>query len=396
MKIAFFIDSLRAGGKERQLAELVKGLTARRLAECTIVSMSRDNHYFDGTGHAVHYLVRRSRKDLGQFVRFYRFLKDLKPDLIHTWDYMTSVYVVPAAYALKLRLVNGMIRDAPPFGRGFDARLFWGRLSFPFAEAVVANSRAGLAAYGAPRDKSHCIHNGFDFARFGAQSAPARQVQGRETGSPYLIGMVASCTENKDYGTFFKAAELVCRKRQDVSFIAVGEGTDGSVCKGLIPSHIRDRVRLMGKRKDVEAIVGQFDIGVLATTCRHGEGISNAIMEYMAAGKPVVATDAGGTTELVVDSATGFLAPQGDCRTMAHHMLMLLQNRRMAEAMGRAGKERILNVFSLERMVDAYVSLYARLLEPGSCPASGLRPVSPEGELPLVDTMTGQRRQDRP
>lgn len=363
IKILYFTDSLRAGGKERQLAELVKGLTLLKICQCAVISMSHDNHYFVNSDIEVHYLVRKYKKDINLFFRFYSIVKTMKPDIIHTWDSMTSVYAIPSAKLLNIRLVNGMIRDALPDGGIYDKRRFWSRLSFPFSDVLVANSQAGLRSYGAPPHKSHCIYNGFDFKRLEVNNSSEESSSAPNIDTRYVVGMVASFSENKDYLSFFKAAELVLEQRRDVTFVAVGEGTSGTACEQLIPEQIRSYFRLMGKQRNVESIVSHFDIGVLSTSDRHGEGISNSITEYMAYGKPVVATDAGGTNELVIEGTTGYLVKRGDYRTMADYLLTLLNDRALAETMGNAGRQRITNEFSLDRMIDGYTSLYSKILD---------------------------------
>jgi len=361
MRVLFFIDSLRSGGKERQLAELVKSLGSRNMCQCTIVSMSYDNHYFSNSDIEIHYLIRRYKKDVNLFYKFYLIVKAMRPEIIHTWDSMTSIYAIPSAKLLNIKLINGMIRDAPSTFAPFDKRLFWSRLSFPFSDVIVANSRAGLEAYAVPAQKSHCIYNGFDFNRLASNTSKSDTIiPGVKTG--YVVGMVASFSENKDYQSFFKAAEIVLKQRQDVTFVAVGEGTSTTECEKLISPRIRSHFRLIGKQHNVESIVSRFDIGVLSTSNRHGEGISNSITEYMAAGKPVVATDAGGTRELVVDSFTGFLTPRGDYKAMSDRILLLLDDKALVEKMGNAGRLRIQNEFSMDRMIDGYVSLYSSLL----------------------------------
>lgn len=363
MKILFFIDSLRSGGKERQLAELVKGLTSRKFCECCIISMSHDNHYFKNSDINIQYLVRKRKKDINLFYNFYSTAKAQRPDIIHTWDSMTSIYAIPTAKLLNIKLVNGLIRDALPSGGIYDKRRIWSRLSFPFSDAIVANSQAGLITYGAPLNKSHCIYNGFDFRRLETNNLADNCIFDPKIETKYIVGMVASFSENKDYNSFFKAAELVLEQRRDVTFVAVGEGTSDKECKQLLPEHVSSYFRLMGKHSNVESIVNRFDIGVLSTSDRHGEGISNSITEYMASGKPVVATDAGGTKELVVDGITGYLVGRGDYRSMAYYLLTVLSDKDLAATMGNAGNQRITNEFSLNRMLDRYTSLYLKLLD---------------------------------
>src|SRR5262249_29496798 len=115
------------------------------------------------------------------------------------------------------------------------------------------------------------------------------------------------------------------------------------------------KMRFLGKQKAVEGIVDTFDIGVLSTFT---EGISNSIMEYMALRKPVVATDGGGTKELVVDGETGFLVPPRDPYALAARVDYLLENPDIARRMGEAGESRLRRAFSMNVMIDRSVMLY--------------------------------------
>ncbi len=114
-----------------------------------------------------------------------------------------------------------------------------------------------------------------------------------------------------------------------------------------------------GKQTDVYDIINIFDIAVLSTFT---EGISNSIVEYMALGKAVVATDGGGTKELIVDNETGFIIPQQSPTVLADKIEILLNNPNLRETMGRKGKQRIIDEFNLDKMVNAHVKLYNKLL----------------------------------
>jgi glycosyltransferase involved in cell wall biosynthesis len=123
------------------------------------------------------------------------------------------------------------------------------------------------------------------------------------------------------------------------------------------------RIIFTGIRNDVESIVTIFDIGILLTDLeKHGEGISNSIMEYMALGKPVIATDGGGTKELVIDGETGFLIPQKSPKLLAEKIDYLLNNEPLRKRLGTKGKERIQKEFSLDKMVSEHIKLYEELL----------------------------------
>ena len=123
----------------------------------------------------------------------------------------------------------------------------------------------------------------------------------------------------------------------------------------MVPARFGNSIRFLGKQRDIESIVNVFDVGVLAS---YADGISNSIMEYMAVGKPVVATDHGGTREIVVHNKTGFLVEPKNPGQMAAKIEFLLNDRETARAMGQEGYERLRHEFSLERMTKRYIELY--------------------------------------
>jgi len=132
------------------------------------------------------------------------------------------------------------------------------------------------------------------------------------------------------------------------------------LCKEMVKPEFQDFIKLPGTQTDIESIVSILDVGVLSTFT---EGMSNSIMEYMALGKPVVATDGGGTNELVVQNETGFLVEQGNVEEMTDRIKYLLDNEEQAAAMGEAGRRRIVEEFGFENMMDRYVNLYRKCME---------------------------------
>lgn len=361
MNIIFFTDTLRSGGKERQLSELVKSLTDRGDFNCKVVSMSQDNHYLDSIKYNIDILCRRNKKDPSIFLKFFIIAKKFRPDIIHTWSHMASIYAIPSGKLLGAKIVDGTIRDAIPNLKSSDKRYFWSRVSFPFADAIVANSMAGLKAYRAPVQKVFCIYNGFDIARVNNREMSLLKSD-LDIQTSWVVGMVASYSTNKDYAAFFRAAECVLEQTHDITFLAVGENTDGPECRKLVSAKAQSFFRFLGKREDVEEIVNLMDIGVLATSSTHGEGISNSVTEYMALEKPAIASDTGGTKELIIDGTTGFLVPTGDHVALANKILLLLNNRELALQMGKAGRERVKSEFSHTHMIDQYIELYRSLL----------------------------------
>ena len=357
MKILFFTNSLRCGGKERRLTELMKVLKLKENTEFELAVMSDDIHYEEifEMNIPIYYLQRKVKKDPFIFKKFYNICKQSKPDVIHCWDSMTAVYAIPAAKLLNIVLVNGLITDAPSKQSIFSKNWLTAQLTFLFSNVIIGNSKAGLKSYNVPKSKSFYIHNGFNFKRVDTiiSNTIIRSQMGIHT--KYIIGMVASFSDFKDYKTYFNAAQLLLKTRNDITFLAIGSETDSISAKSLISEQHTDKFRFLGKQSNVESFINSMDICILSTFT---EGISNSILEYMALGKPVIATLGGGTNELVKDKETGFLVNLSNPEELAQKINILLANDFLRGKMGNAGKHRIRTYFSIEKMVNRYISIY--------------------------------------
>jgi glycosyltransferase involved in cell wall biosynthesis len=308
--------------------------------------------------------LRKGRADLRPFKRLYDLITGLKIDIVHSWGSMCSVYAAPVVKLCGIAFVNGFVRDAPPHMTLRNKNYSRGKLTVPFSDIIVANSRAGLAAYHIPERKGVCIYNGFNPERVSnlADAAELRSILGITT--PHVVGMVASFTPKKDYAAFVEMARRICHVRDDVTFVAVGDGATLEQVRDSVPPEHSSRIKFLGKRRDVESIANLFTVGVLATNSRlHGEGISNALMECMALGKPIVATNDGGTPELVLEGQTGFLVPSRGAEALTDRVLKLLDNTELAKEFGIAGRRRIETEFSLDAMTNAYLRIYRGVVD---------------------------------
>jgi glycosyltransferase involved in cell wall biosynthesis len=229
------------------------------------------------------------------------------------------------------------------------------------ADARVANSKAGFISRGIRCEGSgnYVIYNGVDLDRFEASASIRNGELAFHANGRKVVGMVAEFSDYKDFSTFILAAQQVLARRRDVVFVAVGNGKNLEACKRMVPKS-EDSILFLGERKDVEALVKQIDIGVL---CTFTEGISNSVMEYMAARKPVVVTNGGGSSELVADGVTGFLVPPSNPRAVVEKLELLLANPKKAEEMGVAGRRRLESQFALEQLVERNVQMYLDVLK---------------------------------
>jgi glycosyltransferase involved in cell wall biosynthesis len=360
MRILFFIDSFPAGGKERRLLELMKGLQKQPDIEFELVIMSNDVHYKEvyDLNIKIHFVLRKTKKDFSVFSKFCRLCRNFKPDIVHCWDSMTAVYLVPVTKWLGIKFVNGMVVDSPSKQNIRNKTWLRAKLTFPFSNIIIGNSKAGLTAYGAPAKKRICIYNGFNFKRTENIFAGERIRKELNIQTKYVVGMVASFSVFKDYKTYYAAARLLLKKRKDITFIAIGDNTDSPDSLEQAGKEYADHFRLLGRRSGIESYISVMNICVLAT---YTEGISNSILEYMAMGKPVVATDGGGTKEIVLEGETGFLVNPENPGELADKIEILLNNDDLRTEMGEKGKERVQSHFSIDQMTTSYIYHYRKL-----------------------------------
>jgi glycosyltransferase involved in cell wall biosynthesis len=305
-------------------------------------------------------ILRKTKKDLFVFGRFYNLIRKCKPDVVHCWDSMSAIYVAPACKLLHCKLVNGMVIDSPIRQNIFNKHWLRARLTFPFSNIIVSNSKAGLIAYKASHNKSVVIYNGFNFDRTKNLIDKHTVREQLDIVTEYIVGMVATFWAKKDYLTYYKAAQLLLTHRKDVTFLAIGADTDSIESKKLIDDRYFENFRLMGKKSGIESYVNAMDICILSTFT---EGISNSILEYMALGKPVIATLGGGTAELIINNKTGFMVNPSDPDELAGRIEMLLNDPEMRMSMGVEGNARIRNEFSIDKMVKQYRDLYKMVLK---------------------------------
>jgi glycosyltransferase involved in cell wall biosynthesis len=361
MKVIMLIDSLVRGGRERRLIELLKAFLPLNQLKVSLVIFSKKVEYPEvlDMNIPIYYLERNPSKDPRVFFRLYHICKKEQPDILHCWGWMSAIYGIPSAKLLGIKLLNASITDAVEGMNLFDSRYFRAKITFPFSDMIVGNSKAGIEAYRAPKSKSYCVYNGFDFHRIGKLKSKEIIKETLNIPKGKVVGMVAGFYDRKDYDTYIEVACAILKQRKDICFLAIGDGPKRQSYIDKIPLDLRKRVLFTGQRNDIESIVNIFDIGILSSFT---EGISNSIMEYMVLGKPVIASGRGGIPELVNDGETGFVIPSQRPQLMIEKINQLLDDPDLCENMGKRGKQRIYDHFTLANMERTYLELYNKLV----------------------------------
>lgn len=295
-----------------------------------------------------------------------RFIRKEEIELIHTHDFYTNIFGMAGAMFAGVKRVASKRETHSKTPK----QLFVEKQAFRAAHRIVVNSeaiRGFLTEAGVSAEKIVTIYNGLDPRCFvdrprgdrtEALSALAINVK-REA---KLVTIVANMRSDvKNHELFLRSAKRVSADNDDAIFIIVGEGElQPRYEKMANELGIAERCRFLGPRSDVGALLSVSDCGVL---CSRSEGFSNAILEYMAAGLPVVATDVGGAREAVMHGESGFVVPSNDEAALASAISSLLNDSDLAVRMGSAGRKAALERFSDTAQLAAVNSLYNELLD---------------------------------
>ena len=305
------------------------------------------------------------------YPRLFKLFRQLRPAVVHTRNIGALEISVPAwAAGVPARIHGEHGREVDDLD-GTNKKNQWiRRLYRPFVTYYIALS-ADLQQYltkavGIPSGRVVQIYNGVDAVRF-CPAEPRTLIEGCPFGDQdqWLVGTVGRMQAVKNQIDLAKAFIIALQKapelRQTLRLVMIG---DGPLRAESIALHEQagcaDLAWLPGERSDVPDIMRGLDCFVLPSLA---EGISNTILEAMASGLPVIATNVGGSGELVEDGKTGTLVPAGDVEALADEMVALARQRDKAKAMGRAGRSVVEQKFSMAAMVRQYRELYDRCVK---------------------------------
>jgi glycosyltransferase involved in cell wall biosynthesis len=280
----------------------------------------------------------------------------VKPDIIHAWSYINTCYAIPAKLLLKIPLISSMVTRAALIYDPWSFGKFIVNVNRIFSDYILSNTKAGIEAFNLSPKKSRVIYNGFRFERFDKKYEPDILQKKYGIISPFVIIMVASFNEFKNYDLFVEVARVVGEIRKDVTFISVGDGWDIKRISELIKSKGVENIKMLGRQNDVESIISAVDIGVLFS--KENEGISNAIMEYMMLEKPVIASDSPGNDEIVEHEKTGYLIPNKNLEEIRDKIIYLIEHPEVRKKLGQNGRKKIIDCYSIEKMGKQFLDVY--------------------------------------
>lgn len=364
MKVLHIISSLGGGGRERRMVQLCIGLRDSGL-EQFIVTMSENIQYAEvyESGAQIKIINGNDRR---QYIRdLDRIIAEIKPDIVHSWVETKINLIFLPLLKLKygFKLIMGFVADGNPIKRFSTVGLCMD-FSRIFTDAIVSNSKAGLKAKHLDCSKANVIYNGFDFTRFDNCSDPMsvrKEVYG--SGDFLSVLMGARISPAKDYGTLLEVASIAKQRGLKTRFYCAGGGEQLDYYKNLARQRALDNVYFLGLRRDMEDLIQACDVAILLTNNKvHAEGVSNFIMESMAASKVVIATDGGGTPEIIENGVNGFIVRPGDASTIVNLLESLSNDAMCRNSLGTSAKKCICDRFMLDHMCLKYLELYKNLL----------------------------------
>jgi glycosyltransferase involved in cell wall biosynthesis len=368
IKLLQMLTNFHIGGTERQVANLARGIDSSHFD----LHLACLRHSGELLVELETLRVPRSEFRIGrlyspqtiwQGIRLAHYVRRNLIQIVHSFGFYPNIFTVPIARLAGASIVVASIRETGDLLTPMQRRVQ--RVVCRLADCVLVNAEAireNLVDQGYDPSNIVVIRNGIQFA------TPAGKERGaslrRELGLPpsaRLITVVSRLNRMKGVQYFVDAAAILAARFPDVCFLIAG---DGGSKKELEEQACRlglgHRIVFTGFRSDVPDLLSEAAISVLPTL---SEGISNTLLESMAAGIPVIATKVGGNPEVVEDGVSGLLVPPRDSTALAAAAARLLEDEDLASRLGQAGIARVSELFSIEGSVHQTEHLYQRLVE---------------------------------
>jgi glycosyltransferase involved in cell wall biosynthesis len=363
--IVHVVCTFGGGGAEREVARVSQILSERSPYNVIVCSVMGGGNYAESLRKAgvKMEVLNDSKKDfLTMASKLFRFLKKHRPAVVHVHDLRWGTTVARLA-GVPVVVASVHYLDQVPKRSRYG--VIYDNFHMLFADRIVAVAeavrQARIKKWGNPGSKITTIPNAVDV---GCRLDPAQiEAKKDELGLPHnapLVGSIANLLPIKGQSYLVIAAAEVIKSLPECRFLIAGDGP----CREALEQQINDlgiadNFHLLGYRNDAREIMQVLDVFCLSSIA---EAMPITILEAMAFGKPVVTTDVGGCSELVVNGETGLVVPACDPSSLARALLEILNDPDAAGCMGSAGFDRLNIEYSIEANLDKHLSLYAELL----------------------------------
>ena len=363
------ISSLERGGAERQVIELIRRIDRRKFTP-TVCSLSKIVPLAEGLPDPARELViveKRSRFDWSTVGRVAAIMEERRTVVVHAFHFDAEIVARLAAGRADVPVVIASERNSD-YRRPWIQRLGQ-RLTLSRVTLMIANSESGkrftMRTLGLPAERIRVIRSAVNVERFRPVDATALRRSLRIDDDAPVVGMVATFKRQKNHGAFLRMAHTVSKRFPKARFVCVGaplrdnqQGADGyyrEVTKLAEETGLGERLLFLGNRDDMPEVYSLFHVKVLPSS---REGTPNAVLEAMACGVPVVATDVADNSYLVPDGEVGFIVPVDDVDALTDRVCQLLGDDARRATMGSRARERAVQELSTARMIEKTEAVY--------------------------------------
>ena len=366
LKVIHLVEDLKTGGAERVIADTAMGLD-RKKYEASVWCVTRGGETateLSEKGIEVKILGISSYRNPLNTLKLTRLLKAARPDIVHAHGYFASVIGRLAARKAGIPVILAHVHST--YWEYRKRHIMIERKLSRFTHKIICCSKAVenfvKNIEKITGNKTIVIYNGVDEERFSPLKSTAfnRAEFGIDEKAP-VAGTVSSLTPHKGHEYLIQAASLVLGTLPSAKFLIVGDGPLRQKLEDQAKNlNIHPAVIFTGTRKDIPEMLSLMDVFVLPSHTREGLGI--AIIEAMAAERPVVATDIGGIPEVVNDGETGLLVPPGVPEALSKAIIELLRNPKKAKEMGEKGRNQVKEKFTTKKMLSEIEHVYQSLI----------------------------------
>jgi sugar transferase (PEP-CTERM/EpsH1 system associated) len=361
LRIIHVMNALAVAGMEVGVIKLVNRQDPERFSPqiCALMLATDDARVLVDPRVPVTVLGKKRGIEVGLTLRLAALFRREQPHIVHSHNWATILYTVVAARLAGVPVVihgEHGYDDQRTIQRRLGAKRFLARQVTRLTTVSSDLERILIERWHVPPERITFIPNGIEVERFPEHM----DVEGlrRELGltrENRVIMSVGRFVPVKDFPTLIRSFARIHALRPETRLLLVGAGESTELERLAESLGVREALLLTGPRGDVPALLGVCDVYVNSSSF---EGMSNTILEAMAASRPVVATAVGGTPELVREGETGFLVPTGDDAVLARRILGLLEDDALRAGMGAAARQVVLRDHPISRTVDAYNNMY--------------------------------------
>ncbi|MCM8816238.1 MAG: glycosyltransferase [Candidatus Omnitrophica bacterium] len=357
IKVCFVLGTLDVGGTEKQLLLLCKYIDREKFHPFVIsLRGGRMKNDFTKENIPVFVIGKKYRFDLIALFKLILILNRIKPDILHTFMFTSNTWGRIAGIINGVPVIVASERSTDLWKKKYH--FFVDRVLGFFTDKIICNSYSVMERYrsvlGNISRKLVVIRNGIEFQTFETDKSGSKRKNEK------IVFTASRLSPEKGIRFLIESARIVLRQKENVKFLIAGEGPLMTELKYLADRYgIEKQFIFLGYKNDIQNFIEKSDVVVLPSLW---EGLPNLVLEAMAMRKPVVATNVGGTSEVVKDGITGFLVNPGDIQQMAEKIILLLSDEKLAEEIGKKGYEFVKGNFDVCLMVYGYRSLYETLL----------------------------------